>query len=479
MPSLSLHGRQDKVQAASLNAKTGKGGRGIPCFDGPMRNFSLMVLSLALMQGALLADAPRPNIVFIISDDQAWTDYGFMGHGQTMTPHLDQLAVQSLVFRRGYVCSSLCCPSLASLLTGRYPHQTKITGNEPPRPQPSGVNAYKDPEFRRQWQQLNDFILAQPRLPAELGKAGYLSFQTGKWWAGNFSTGGFTHGMSGGDIDHGGRHGDVGLEIGRKSMQPIADFMDMAVAQQKPFFLWYAPMLPHQPHDPPERLLRKYLDRAPSLLIAKYWAMCEWFDETCGELMQQLEDRHLTENTIVVYLADNGWIQESGKPKFRPDSKLSQYDGGLRTPIMIRWPGKIAPRMDDTPVNSVDIAPTLYDALEIARPAGLAGLNLVDKSAIEKRNAATGACFLHNAVDIQKPGKNLTYRWRVEGEWKVIVPNPANVGEANKPGRTPDAVELYHITKDPNEEDNLAEKEPAKLKELRDHLDAWWDGLSP
>ena len=121
----------------------------------------------------------------------------------------------------------------------------------------------------------------------------------------------------------------------------------------------------------------------------------------------------------------------------------------------------------------------LFRSLEIARPAGLAGLNLVDKSAIEKRNAATGACFLHNAVDIQKPGKNLTYRWRVEGEWKVIVPNPANVSEANKPGRTPDAVELYHITKDPHEEHNLAEKEPAKLKELRSHLDAWWDGLSP
>lgn len=444
-----------------------------------MRNFSLVVLFLTLMQVVLLADAPRPNIVFIISDDQSWTDYGFMGHAQIRTPHLDQLARQSLVFRRGYVCSSLCCPSLASLLTGRYSHQTKITGNEPPKPKGAGGNAYKDPGFRAQLQQLNEFMLAQPRLPAELGKVGYLSFQTGKWWAGNYANGGFTDGMSDGDIDHGGRHGDAGLEIGRKSMQPIADFMDKAVKQQQPFFLWYAPMLPHQPHDPPERLLKKYQDQTPSLHAAKYWAMCEWFDETCGTLLLQLEERHLTENTIVVYLADNGWSQDPDKPTSRSDSKRSQYDGGLRTPIMIRWPGRIEPRFDNTPVNSVDIAPTLYDALEIARPTGLAGLNLLDKSAIEKRNAATGACFLHNAVDIQKPEKNLTYRWRVEGEWKVIVPNPANVSEANKPGRKPDAVELYHITEDPNEENNLADKESEKVQELRGHLDAWWDGLSP
>ena len=123
-----------------------------------MQKIYPLLLLLILIHRPLLAEAPRPNIVFIISDDQSWTDYGFMGHAQIRTPHLDQLARQSLVFRRGYVCSSLCCPSLASLLTGKYSHQTKITGNEPPRPKGAGVNAYKDPAFRAQLQQLNDEV---------------------------------------------------------------------------------------------------------------------------------------------------------------------------------------------------------------------------------------------------------------------------------------------------------------------------------
>ena len=113
------------------------------------------------------------------------------------------------------------------------------------------------------------------------------------------------------------RHGDDGLKIGRETMQPMYDFVDQAVADKKPFFLWYAPLLPHTPHTPPERLLAKYRGKTPSEHVAKYWAMVEWFDETCGELLKFLDDRKLAENTIVVYVTDNGWIQDPDEAQVR------------------------------------------------------------------------------------------------------------------------------------------------------------------
>src|SRR5262249_534620 len=157
--------------------------------------------------------------------------------------------------------------------------------------------------------------------------------------------GGFTHGMTAGD-----RHGDQGLDIGRPTMQPIYDFGARAQAEDKPFFVWYAPMVPHDPHTPPARRLPPYEAPAPSAPVARPWALTEWFDETVGQLLAHLDERGLTENTIVVYLADNGWIQDVAGPRFAPRSKQSPNDGGLRTPILLRWPKRVAPRGVDLPV---------------------------------------------------------------------------------------------------------------------------------
>src|SRR6185295_16108884 len=110
---------------------------------------------------------------------------------------------------------------------------------------------------------------AAPGLPRLLKERGYVSLQTGKWWQGNFRRGGFTEGMTGGDPAKGGRHGDDGLEIGRKTMQPIYDFTAAAKRDGKPFFIWYAPMMPHLPHNPPDRLLAKYKDKTESLHVAQ------------------------------------------------------------------------------------------------------------------------------------------------------------------------------------------------------------------
>ena len=145
-------------------------------------------------------------------------------------------------------------------------------------------------------------------------------------------------------------------------MQPIFDFMDTAVRDKKPFFVWYAPMLPHTPHDPPGRLLSKYRDKTNSTHVAKYWAMVEWFDETCGQLLEHLDKNDLARDTIVVFLADNGWIQRANTNRYAPRSKQSQYDGGLRTPIIIKWPGHVKAGESDRLASTVDLAPTILEA---------------------------------------------------------------------------------------------------------------------
>lgn len=428
--------------------------------------FLFLVLLFDMPLECLAAEPPRPNIVLIISDDQGPRDYSFLNHPYIRTPHLDRLATQSLTFPRGYVTSSLCCPSLASILTGQYPHQTKITSNDPPKPPgKTGMELLRDEKYQAMRRRTTEFITQVPTIPGLLKGQGYLSYQTGKWWQGHFRTGGFTHGMSLGDPLKGGRHGDAGLAIGRESMQPIFDFMDLAQKEKKPFFVWYAPMLPHTPHNPPERILAKYRDKTKSLFEAKYAAMVEWFDETCGNLLDQLEKKGLNENTIVVYVTDNGWIQNpTGNNPIR--SKLTPFEAGHRTPIMIRWPGKVKPRQVDIPVSSIDIAPTLLQALGLKPEAAMQGINLLDDVAVAKRPAVFGECFTHDAVDIENPSSSLRYRWIVEGTWRLVVPEPRNVPMGK--------VELYDLTSDPREENNLAEKDPARVKSLRNKLDAWW-----
>ena len=413
------------------------------------------------------AHAAPPNIVMIISDDQLWEDFSLMNHPVIQTPHIDKLASQSLTFPRGYVPSSLCCPSLASIVTGLYPHQHKVTSNDPPIPEGMPRGQFnRSKAFTDGRDIMNKHLEAVPTMPRELVKQGYLALQTGKWWQGHFSHGGFTHGMT-----KGSRHGDEGLDIGRKTMQPIYDFMDEAKAAQKPFFVWYAPMMPHDPHTPPERLLNKYKDKAPPLHVAKYMAMVEWFDETIGDLMANLDKRGLADNTIVCFVVDNGWITNPTTGRYDAKSKQSQYDGGTRTPIMIRWPGHVKPRRDDTNLAmSIDLMPTLLNTIGQKPTKAMQGVNLLDEKAVKARKAIHGEIFTHNAVDLNKPASSLRWRWMIEGDWKLIVPDATNEPK--------EIVELYRVTKDIHEETNLADKEPKRVEALRKKLDAWWPGKS-
>lgn len=423
----------------------------------------LLILIAALSLASHAIAAKPPNIVLIISDDQSWTDYSFMGHEAIETPNIDRLAKQSRLFKRGYVPSSLCCPSLASMITGLYPHQTKITGNEPPMP-PEGRNSE---QYRKQVQECVSFIDDLPTLPRLLAKRGYVSHQSGKWWQGHYSRGGFSHGMTHGDPKRGGRHGDVGLKIGREGMDEIFDFIEDA--GDKPFFVWYAPFLPHTPHNPPKRLLDKYTKKTESKFIARYWAMCEWFDETCGQLLDHLDEKKLADDTIVLYVTDNGWIQRADNGRYAPRSKRSQYDGGLRTPIMVRWPGKVKPEDRPELANSIDLAPTILKACGLAPTEEMQGIDLLDDTALAKRKSTYGAIYLHNAVDIHKPSANLTYRWLIDGDWKLILPHKENVTTRAKQKDTGE-TELYNLAKDPHERNNLAKARQGRTKRLAKQL---------
>lgn len=413
---------------------------------------ALFVMSFALTTNA--AERP-PNVVMIVADDQGWTDFGFMGHKVVRTPRLDKLAAQSAVFPNGYVPTSLCRASLATLLTGMYAHQHKICCNDPP----DGVDRAA----------MHPFIKQAPALPRLLGQAGYRSLQTGKFWEGHFSNAGFTAGMT-----TKGRHGDDGLVIGRETMQPIYDFLSLE--PDKPFFVWYAPMLPHEPHNPPKRLLDKYAVEGRNLKLAKYYAMCEWFDETCGDLLDWLDRHKLSENTLVMFVVDNGWIQETGEVRttrgnFAPKSKLSPYDGGLRTPVMLRWPGHTqAGRYDDL-VSTVDLVPTILSACGIAPPKEMPGLSLLDAAAGKgrlARDAVFGEIFVHTAVNLDTPALNLTHRWVRAGDWKLISFEEAPVH-----------AELYNVKADPVEERNLAAENSGKVAELQKRINDWWTAKKP
>ena len=436
----------------------------------------LPLLFSVLMLGAAEPAAPAkaPNILMIISDDHAWFDYGFMGSKAVATPHLDRLAAESRVFPRGYVTNSLCGPSLASILTGRHAHRHGITGNDPLVPAsvtPAGRQ--KSPAFLEGRAQMIKLFQESPLLPRLLGEKGYVSLQTGKWWMGDYSTGGFTEGMS-----KGGRHGDVGLDIGRKTLAPLTEFITRAKKDGKPFFAWYAPMMPHDPHTPPERLLAKYRGRSPTLQAARYHAMIEWFDETIGELRAHLEKEGLTRDTIIVYIADNGWIPRTDKPVVDfARSKQSPFDGGIRSPILVSWPGHIKPTVVAAPASAVDLMPTLLKLVGARVPADGDGLDLLDDAALKARPFVAGQNSTHDIRKLGDPAASLRYRWLVAGDLKLIVSSGLKTGEtANGSTDATEPPRLFDLQADPAEQRDLAADRPADVKRLTALLDGWWDG---
>jgi len=443
---------------------------------GLMRHFKRYgcgCVLVLLLWGALAPAAP-PNVVLILGDDQGWTDYGFMGHEEIRTPRLDELSRRSLLFKRGYVTAPLCRPSLASIVTGLYPHQHGVTGNDVD----GGNNrAALDRPVRERFH-------GKASLIKTLVGAGYLAHQSGKWWEGSYADGGFTHGMTHGEAKRGGRHGDAGLAIGRQGMTPVTDFIDHAVERGKPFCVWYAPFLPHTPHNPPQRLLDKYTKGGRADDVAKYYAMCEWFDETCGELLDHLDKRKVRENTIVVFLCDNGWAARStnaGDPNqkrwggFALRSKGSPFEMGVRTPIMISWPGEVKPGEAKALAQSIDLFPTIAAACGVDAPSDLPGIDLLDADARAERTTIFGAMHSIHNMTVGDPDATLQYRWCIDGEWKLLVRHAGE--DTTQYTRVHDwdrePLRLYHLHNDPHEETNRAAENPEIVARLQQAIDAW------
>ena len=397
----------------------------------------------------------KPNVVFILSDDQGWGDYGFMGHPHIKTPNLDRLAGEGLVYERGYATAAICRPSLASIVTGLYPHQTAVRGNGPFMGKDvDHKRLRKDkklwPLAREGSQAMTATLTHAPSMVRQLRDNGYATLQTGKWWEEN-------------PLDHGFAKG-IGHQIGRKTMQPIYDFVDKAQKNAQPFFIWYAVFLPHIPHNAPNRLYLQYKDLAPNESTARYWANIAWLDETCGQLVDYLKEKDLYDNTLFVFTADNGWRPDPKKVSWYVRSKKEPVEAGVRTPIFLTHKNRIAPRRDkETLASNIDIAPTILKACGIEPDKAMSGLDLREPEALAKRDRIFVDLYEVNIqVDaVADVDSDLVARVVVDGWDKLIV--------------RPDSQELYNLKNDPDDRTDLAAQHPDKVKKLSGLIDNWLD----
>jgi arylsulfatase A-like enzyme len=275
------------------------------------------------------------------------------------------------------------------------------------------------------------------------------------------------------------------LVIGREGMNPIFDFIQTATSEAKPFYIWYAPFLPHTPHNPPERILKQYETEGLDPAVAKYYAMCQWFDETCGELIDYLDANGLRENTLIYYVCDNGWIQRTDAMKlpedwftsFAPKSKQSVNEGGARSPIMLSWPGTLEPDVRGDLVSSIDLFPTVLSAAGIEVPAGLPGIDLMAnaKDGVRLgRDTIFGDSYAHDIADLDNPEASLMYLWCIQDRWKLILTYDGEVNRYEIIHPRTEPIQLFDVINDPHETKNLANDYPEVVERLRDEIENWY-----
>jgi arylsulfatase A-like enzyme len=429
---------------------------------------ALGCIALGLFAGVWGCDAreapgERPNIVLIIGDDHGYRDFGFMGSEHVQTPSLDRLAAGGTLFRNVHNTSSICRPSLRSYLTGLHPYQWQL------RVQALRARGYRAPD----WRLIENF----ETLPTLLRGAGYASMLGGKLFEESFELAGFTHGIEV-EVDESGTLGEA-MSIARGTMAPIFDFLDSQAEESEapPFFLWYAPLLPHTPHNAPPRYARPYKGRGFSREAVAYYASIAWFDESVGRLLEHLEKLGLLEDSLVVYIADNGWDQppqqQDGQPLKDGDrGKMTLYETGSRTPMILSWPGRIpASRVSDELVSGVDLFPTLLDYAGVALPENRPGRSLrpyIEERAEWQRSFVVGHLAMTRANEnrparmrpqfIQSPEPGFFYR---DHDWRYV----SNVAWGTR--------ELYEIEKDPDERRNLARRHPERADHYQGKLKAW------
>jgi len=439
-----------------------------------MRAAPLLALlaTLVLVPRAEAGEDARPNVVLMVADDSDYEHFGFAGHPLGQTPSLDALAAQGTLFTHGFVPMSRCRPAEASLLTGLWPHQNGVYFN---------VGA--------------DHIDPDTSLANLLGRAGYATVGEGKFWEFDARTMGFSNFTI--------RNYETFV---RWDQHHLFTWLDEH-ARAGPFFVWWAPELPHVPHDPPERFLERIREEdvpvpdwfegdAEARLEFRrrervFLAMDAWLDEGVGALVAKLQALGVHENTLYVFLVDNGWANGCV-------SKGWGLDKGLRTPVIVTWPQGLegGARVGDL-VSPVDLYATILDLAGAPVPAHCQGTSLrprLEGRAFEPRQALYGALYpLEPSEELADAARDAYALWARTERWKFILSlkdlaAKADAGsavgerESIKVSLAPDferrrgEVELYDLAADPHELHNLAgdPAQAARIAELRAATVAWW-----
>ena len=425
------------------------------------------ILSLLASISELTADrSEKPNIILLIGDDHGYPYFGFTGSEHVLTPNLDRLAEEGTVFSLGHTTASICRASLRTLLTGLHPYQFNRRLTELVEKGVKVEPGYEIEHFQT--------------LPRLLAQKGYVSFQGGKYWEGNYKLAGFTEGMSKRTLSPGQSKnvyeaaGGNSLLFGRVTMQPLERFLhDHGHPRRRgtpglsvePFYVWFAPMLPHEPFNAPKELLDLYEGKGYSAGAVRYYANCTWFDVLVGKLLRMLEKEGLRENTLLIYVSDNGWEQE---PFFDHPSdlggargKLSMHDLGFRTPLLFNWPGHVrAGQVIDELVSTVDLVPTILDYAGVPVPDELDGQSLrtlIEGKTGSIRDDIVGSMsFLRGSTSRFAARQGYYVRTR---EWHYIWYPKGDIHE------------LYNMQG--NSRNNLVGNYPDLAKRFRARIESW------
>lgn len=446
----------------------------------------LLVLSspcfLCLGQAAVAA--ARPNVLVIITDDQGYGDLSCHGNPVLKTPHLDHFASQSVELTQ-FCISPVCSPTRASLLTGRYHYRTRVVDTYLGR-------SMMDP--------------AEVTLAEMLGAAGYRTGIFGKWHLGdNYPLRPQDQGFQEVLVHRGGGIGQpsdppggssyfdpVLLHNGRLVKIPgyCSDIFTEAAlrfleaGRDKPFFCYLAFNAPHSPYVAPEEYVRRYRqliaepdDPTRSKAEWIHWrdltaayGMIANLDDNLGRLFARLDELKLSDHTIVVFLTDNGPPMERYNAGLR-GRKGTVYEGGLRVPCFLRWPGKLAAGTKiDRLAAHIDLAPTLLAACGVAAPADAKfdGVNLLPL--LQGRNASWPERTLYfqwHRGDVPQLGWAFAARSQ---RWKLVQPSAATDAEPRQ--------QLFDLAADPCEQHDLAAQYPEVVQQLRAGYEAWFTDVS-
>ncbi len=419
-----------------------------------------------------------PNIVLIVADDLGWGDVGFMGSDYYETPNLDQLASKGMVFNQAYASAANCAPSRACLMTGMYPTAHGIYTVSP--------SERGDARTRRIIPVINkDSLDSQFFTLAEaLQSAGYITCNIGKWHLGKDPrTQGMDVNVGGGIWGHPGSYFApyVRPDLEAPEGEYLTDRLTAEALQfirqnsRQPFFLYLPYYAVHTPIQAKEDLEQKYLRKGSDNCQsnAAYAGMVDNLDRCIGLLMKELQALDIRKNTIVLFTSDNGGIRRISCQDPLRAGKGSYYEGGIRVPLAVSWPGKIEEgTVSDIPVINIDYFPTFMEIIgrntDILDMDGVSLWPLLSGSV----SSLERPIYFHFPIYLQAyspgydDGRDPLFRTRPgsvirEGEWKLHY--------FYEDG----GVELYKLTEDPGERDNLSLINPSKTEELLNKLQVW------